>query len=98
MPKKLQLDVLNKCFANVSENGMIIIRDADADLKKRTKVTKATEIQSTKIFKFNKTKYNLDFISGTVFLEAAKTNGFSCKRVDNAKHTSNITYILKKGE
>lgn len=96
MPKDIQISVLQKCFDNVSENGMIIVRDADADLEKRTKITKATEIQSTKIFKFNKTKYGLSFISGKVFIETAKLKGFNCQRIDNTKHTSNITYIFKR--
>jgi len=96
MPKELQINVLNKCLDKVSEGGMIIIRDADADLEKRTKVTKATEIQSTKIFKFNKTKYDLSFISGTIIENTANAKGFSCQRIDNAKHTSNITYIIRK--
>ena len=98
MPKDLQIKVLNKCLDNVAANGMIIVRDADADLEKRTKVTKATEIQSTKIFKFNKTKYKLSFISGRVICETAKLKGFSCERIDNTKHTSNITYLLKNGQ
>jgi hypothetical protein len=58
MPEKIQIRVLNKCLDKVSKHGMIIVRDADADLEKRTKITKSTEIQATKIFKFNKTKYN----------------------------------------
>ncbi|RKX18914.1 MAG: hypothetical protein DRP35_08540 [Candidatus Zixiibacteriota bacterium] len=96
MPEDLQIAVLNKCLDKVSEKGMIIVRDADADLEKRTKVTKTTEIQSTKIFKFNKTKYKLSFISGKIICETSRQKGFSCKRIDNAKHTSNITYIIRK--
>jgi len=80
----------------VSDNGIIIVRDADADLEKRTKVTKKTEIQSTKIFKFNKTKYNLTYISGKKISNIAKNNGFNCTRFDNSKKTSNITFIIKK--
>jgi len=95
MPEDLQVKVLSKCLDNIENQGMLIVRDADADLVDRTKVTKVTEIQSTKIFKFNKTKYDLSFISGSVISETAKARGFSCERIDNAKRTSNITYIIK---
>ena len=96
MPENLQIAILNKCMNQVSDNGIIIVRDADADLEKRTKVTKKTEIQSTKIFKFNKTKYNLTYISGKKISNIAKNNGFNCTRFDNSKKTSNITFIIKK--
>jgi 1-acyl-sn-glycerol-3-phosphate acyltransferase len=95
MPQELQLKVLNSCFDKVSGEGMVIVRDADADLEKRTRVTKATEIQSTKIFKFNKTRYDLTFISGKIICEAAASRGFSCERIDTSKHTSNITYVFR---
>jgi hypothetical protein len=32
-----------------------------------------------------------------VISETASLKGFSCERIDNAKHTSNITYILRNG-
>ncbi|MEN8121050.1 MAG: MMPL family transporter [Bacteroidota bacterium] len=96
MPENLQIEILNKCMSRLSDKGIIIIRDADADLEKRTNVTKKTEIQSTKIFKFNKTKYDLTYISGKKISDLAKSNGFICERFDNAKKTSNITYIIRK--
>jgi uncharacterized protein len=96
MPENLQIDVLNKCMAKVSDNGIIIVRDADADLAKRTKITQNTEIQSTKIFRFNKAKYELSFISGKKISDLAISKGFTCDRFDHSKRTSNITYIIRK--
>jgi 1-acyl-sn-glycerol-3-phosphate acyltransferase len=95
MPENLQIKVLNKCLDKLTANGMLIVRDADAELVKRTKFTKYTEIQSTRIFKFNKTKYDLSFISGNKIVELAQSKGFVCERYDNSTHTSNITYIIK---
>ncbi len=96
MPENLQAEVLNKCMDKLTANGMIIIRDADADLETRTNVTKKTEIQSTKIFGFNKTKYDLTYISGKKISDIARSKGFTCERYDHSKRTSNITYIIKK--
>ncbi|OFX80045.1 MAG: hypothetical protein A2X12_10525 [Bacteroidetes bacterium GWE2_29_8] len=96
MPENVQINVLSECVRNVSSDGMIIIRDADADLKKRTKRTKLTEIQSTKIFKFNKTKCKLTFISGKKIQDFAKANELICEIFDNSYYTSNITYVLRK--
>ncbi len=96
MPENLQIEIISKCMNQLSTDGLIIIRDADADLEKRTNVTKKTEIQSTKIFKFNKTKFELEYISGRKISDIAKSKGFICERFDNSKKTSNITYIIRK--
>ncbi len=96
MPKQLQFLVLRKCMQNLSDDGFIILRDADADLTQRTKVTKQTEFHSTKLFKFNKTKHDLTFISGKELEEFIRENNCTFERVDNAKYTSNITYVIRR--
>ncbi len=96
LPEKIQLKILNTCIDNISNNGMLIIREADTDLKNRTKITKLTEIQSTKIFNFNKTKYSLTFVSGNFIKNLAKERNLICEVYDNTKFISNITYILKR--
>lgn len=98
LPEDLQTKLLKRCMENVTENGMIIVRDADADLEERTKITKHTELHSTRLLKFNKTKYDLSFVSGKKVEQAAKENGFEFQRVDHAKYTANITYILTPGK
>ncbi|MEI7596285.1 MAG: 1-acyl-sn-glycerol-3-phosphate acyltransferase [Bacteroidota bacterium] len=95
LPENNQFEVLKQCMNKLSKNGFIILRDADADLIKRTKITKFTEFQSTRLFKFNKTKNELFFISGKKIADLALENGFTCTRYDHAKYTSNITFILK---
>jgi 1-acyl-sn-glycerol-3-phosphate acyltransferase len=69
LPEKMQIDVISNCISNLNTNGMIIIRDADKDMKKRHLGTRITEILSTNIG-FNKTKYKLDFISSNPSLSS----------------------------
>ncbi len=95
MSKEKQMLLLEKCFSALNDNGIIIVRDADADLKKRTKGTRITEFFSTR-FGFNKTVEKLDFVSGKLIIETAKNAGFETEIIDNTKFTSNIIYVLKK--
>ena len=63
MAEEKQADLFKKCFGSLNENGLIVVRDADADLRNRTTGTKITEFFSTHIG-FNKTKEKLSFVSG----------------------------------
>lgn len=97
MPESLQLLCIKKCMQSLKTGGQIIIRDADTDLEKRTKGTKLTELFSTKLLHFNKTKYeNLFFFSGTRIEEIARENGFELEIFDQSKFTSNMIYKLKR--
>ncbi len=97
MPLEKQKALIEKCMSNLNKNGKIIIRDADSDLEKRTKVTKLTEFFSTRFLRFNKTQFeNLSYTSGTVIENIAKENSFTVTKHDNANKTSNITFILEK--
>ncbi len=95
MSEENQKILLNRCCSSVNESGMIVVRDADADLKRRTFGTRLTEFFSTR-FGFNKTVEGLTFVSGRLLEEVATKNGFNVERIDNTKLTSNILYILKK--
>ncbi|MCU4173554.1 1-acyl-sn-glycerol-3-phosphate acyltransferase [Carboxylicivirga sp. N1Y90] len=94
--REKQLKVLGKAYEQLSDLGMLVIRDADTDLKNRTKVTKLTEFFSIKLFKFNKMDYEVDFVSSKIIMEFAQKNNLHFNKVDNAKYTSNVTYILSK--
>jgi uncharacterized protein len=96
MPEDIQIKVITNCIENLPEKGMIIIRDADSDLKERTKFTRFTEIQSTRIFKLNRTKYKLAFISGKLIKNLADSHGLTCEVYDLSRLTSNITYVISK--
>jgi 1-acyl-sn-glycerol-3-phosphate acyltransferase len=95
MSEEKQTDLMKKCFASLNEQGMIVVRDADTDLKKRTAVTKITEFISTHIG-FNKTNEKLSFVSGEMIKKLSNTNGFNVRVIDNTKMTSNLIYIITK--
>ena len=95
MSEDKQADLLKKCFGSLNENGLIVVRDADADLRTRTTGTKITEFFSTQLG-FNKTKEKLSFVSGQMIRSLATENGFNVRVVDNTKLTSNLIYIISK--
>lgn len=94
MPKELQVNIVEKCIAKLNPNGMIIIRDADKDLGKRHIGTKITEFFSTNIG-FNQTKYNLEFVSGSIIREITKSHNMKLEIIDNTKRTSNLIFVLR---
>ncbi|MBL4624976.1 MAG: MMPL family transporter [Flavobacteriales bacterium] len=96
LPKQKQEIVLERIFEKVNEGGMVIVRDADASLEERTKGTKMTEIFSTRIMNFNKTEYDLEFVSRDFIIEVSKRNNMEVEIVDNTKRTSNVIYIIKR--
>ncbi|MCK4749728.1 MAG: 1-acyl-sn-glycerol-3-phosphate acyltransferase, partial [Bacteroidales bacterium] len=96
LKEEQQLRVLEQCMDSISEDGMVILRDADTGLKRRTIYTKFTEIQSTRVFRFNKTRNRLTYISGQTIEEFVKKKGFTFQRHDHSRLTSNITYIITR--
>ncbi|MBL7884203.1 MAG: 1-acyl-sn-glycerol-3-phosphate acyltransferase [Bacteroidia bacterium] len=95
LPKEEQEKLITRCYSSLNNNGMILLRDADASLEKRHWGTKYTEFISTN-FGFNKTKNKLEFVSSSFIEGVAKKLNLQIQRIDNTKLTSNITYILKK--
>ena len=96
MPEELQNDVIDRCCEALSNDGLIIIRDANKNLQKRHRGTKLTELFSTKSG-FNKTEYGeLTFVSSELIEAAAKRNNYSLQVVDSTKLTSNIVYLLRR--
>ena len=78
---------------------MIIIRDANANLKDRHKGTKLSEFLSTKIFGFNKTKdrsKQLYFLSSNDIFNMFEKHNMEVEIVDQTKLTSNVVYIIRK--
>jgi len=94
LPEDKQFFVLGQCLDQLSVGGKIILRDTDTDLKKRTLYAKFTEFQSTKVFRFNKTQNDLNYLSGREIKEYIELRGFTLKRFDKSKWTSNITYVI----
>ena len=96
LPEDMQLALLERCMEALPKDGLLIIRDADADLKGRTRMTRFTEFQSTRIFRFNKTQYTLTLLPGTAIDEVAEKMKLRYERVDQARLTSNITHIITR--
>ncbi len=88
--------VIEKSIRSVNPNGLIIIRDGNADLEKRHRGTKLTEVFSTNIFGFNKTTaQGLSFLSANIIKEIASAHEMECTEIDESKFTSNIVFVLK---
>ena len=99
LPKEDQETLINNCIKNLNNGGIIVIRDANTNLKERHKGTKFSEFMSTKIIGFNKTKDDskqLYFISSDDILEIFKQHDMEVETVDQTKLTSNVVYIIKK--
>ena len=96
LPKEKQGIVLNRVFGKLNEGGIVIVRDADSSLQKRTKGTKLTEFFSTKILKYNKTEHDLEFVSRDFIIEVSKQNNMEVEIVDQTKRTSNVIYLIKR--
>ena len=91
-----QSELLDKCYNALNDNGILIMRDGISELSGRIKGTKLTEIFSTKIFGFNKTQNGLHFISRKLIDDFAARNNMSVQVIDNAKHTANLVFVLRK--
>ena len=90
-----QKEVLEKCINNLTRDGMIIIRDGDRDKEQMHKKTKLSELFSTRILNFNKTKESgLCFLSGKMIRSIATEKGLSCREIPDSKLTSNTIFIL----
>jgi len=91
-----QEELLEQCYNALNINGVLIVRDGAADLKERHKGTKWTEIFSTKIFKFNKTKNELHFLKQDFFKNWAKKHHLRLQIIDHNKNTSNLIFVFRK--
>ena len=90
-----QEQLLTSCFSKLNAGGLIIIRDADKDLKKRHFWTRYTEFFSTR-FGYNKSPdKKLYFFSGKKISDFAERNKLSVEVSDSSKVTSNRLYILR---
>lgn len=91
-----QINVIEKLAKSLNKNGVLVIRDADSDLKARQAGTRYTEFVSTNVG-FNKTSgKGLHFVSGKLIKETlAKFSNLQVEIVDNTKLTSNIIYVAR---
>ena len=95
LDEKSQSSVLINCFQNLNEDGVILIREGEKSNNKHI-FTKFTELLSTKVFRFNKTEVELNFISGSRLNDLAKQFRFKIEELNHSKITSNKLFILRK--
>jgi 2-polyprenyl-3-methyl-5-hydroxy-6-metoxy-1,4-benzoquinol methylase len=92
----LQEDIIVRCMESISAGGKIIIREGNADLKKRHWGTRITELFSVNLMKFNRSVNRLNFISGSQIFSLANKPGFTVRVLDDAKYTSNVIFVINK--
>lgn len=88
--------LLEKSYAALNKGGVLIVRDGVSELTDRIKGTKMTELFSTKIFGFNKTQNQLNYISRKMIDDFATKHNMHVQVLDNAKRTANLIFVLKK--
>ena len=99
MPQESQEELLIRCMDRIRPGGMILVKDADSDIKKRHWRTKLTELFSTRIIGFNKTAGDLKelhFTSVDHIRTIVETRGFVLEMICASKHTSNVLLIIRK--
>jgi trans-aconitate methyltransferase len=98
LPYEEQEKLIKRCIERLNPGGCMIIRDADAGMKKKHMGTRVSEILSTGIG-FNKTwkgKKKLFFTSKEKYLEIFSHYGMDVEIVDQTKMNSNLIYIIRK--
>lgn len=91
-----QRTLLLKCADRLRLQGMIIIRDGNSANTSKHRLTRFTELLSTRIFNFNRTTGELHFTTETQLREIAVTCGMNVEITPNDKYTSNTIYIFRK--
>ena len=95
LPKENQGTLLNKCIDKLKNNGIIVIRDGNINVKSKHGMTKLSEFLSTNIG-FNKAKNKLSFISDDWLNEVAKEKKLEFDIISSSRYTSNQIYVLRK--
>ncbi len=99
LPYADQEKILKLCISKLKPGGMLIIREGNTELQKRHKGTRISEIFSTRLLNFNKTKNDegkLFFTSKQKILSYVENAGLSVEVIDKTKHNSNLIYVIKK--
>ena len=91
-----QRTLLLKCADRLRSQGMIIIRDGNSANTSKHRLTRFTELLSTRIFNFNRTTGELYFTTETQLREITVTCGMNVEIIPNDKYTSNTIYIFRK--
>jgi len=98
LPEDEQKALIGRCAEKLNKGGVMIIRDADANMQKKHLGTKLSEFLSTRIG-FNKTgkkDYKLYFRPKDFYLDIFREMGLDVEVIDDTYITSNLVYVIKK--
>ena len=90
--------LLETCIGKLLPGGMLIIRDGDAGGTAKHRVTRFTELLSTRLLEFNKRENDLCFPTHEQFIRVAERFHLEIEQRANDRFTSNMIYILRKKE
>jgi SAM-dependent methyltransferase len=96
LPYEAQENLLERAMDALSPDGILLVREGNADLKERHKGTQLTEFFSVKVLKFNKSVNTLNFLSGETIKKIAGRKGLTVEINDDAKYTSNVIFVVRK--
>lgn len=91
-----QRELVNKCMNSLNIDGVLVLRDSVSDLEGRQKISHLSEFFSTN-FGFNQlASGNLYYNSKQDIFDMFVNFNCSIDVIDNAKYTSNLTFVIKK--
>lgn len=93
-----QFEVLDRAAKQLNPGGLLIVRDGITDLEERHKKTQRTERYSTKILSFNQVSEELSFFSSQDIFNFAEAHGMHCEMQEQSERTSNVLFIIRRGE
>ena len=96
MSYERQHELLVRCAERLRPQGMMIVRDGNASEARRHRLTRFTELLSTRIINFNKAAEELCFTSAAQIEAIARECGMQVEKIQNDKYTSNTIYVFRK--
>lgn len=96
MSYEQQQALLRKCATLLRPQGMMIIRDGNQANTSKHRLTRLTEVLSTRVFNFNRTTGELHFTTEAQLREIAESCGMNVEVIPNDRYTSNTIYIFRK--
>lgn len=93
-----QCNLLENCMRKLLPGGLLIIRDGDASGTVKHRVTRFTELLSTRLLAFNKRENDLHFPTHEMFARIADRYQMQIEQRTNDRFTSNTIYLLRRKE
>lgn len=88
--------LLQRCFDALMPGGVLVVRDGVTELESRHRKTRLTELFSTRLLKFNKTRNELYFLSREKLIAWAEAKNMTLEIHENDRTTSNLIFVFRK--